>query len=184
MTQFIQQQKQQVKRILLRHSKPSRCDYFLVGFQKCSTSSLWSSLRHHNWVKPGVTKELGFWIENNNSENLNPTDYRMLFPLRKGGKNSLMPLLIISQPLDVWRKSLITIRKQSLSSFCGTPLKEHSLHGKCFTWSLRTRSTRAIKIGIGALFKWLWMKNWVRTKCRKTHLDLINIWGQVCLHKC
>ena len=133
MTQFIQQQKQQVKRILLRHSKPSRCDYFLVGFQKCSTSSLWSSLRHHSWVKPGVAKELGFWIENNNSENLNPTDYRMLFPLRKGGKNSLMPLLIISQPLDVWRKSLITIRKQSLSSFCGTPLKEHSLHGKCFT---------------------------------------------------
>lgn len=86
MTQFIQQQKQQVKRILLRHSKPSRCDYFLVGFQKCSTSSLWSSLRHHSWVKPGVAKELGFWIENNNSENLNPTDYRMLFPLRKGEK--------------------------------------------------------------------------------------------------
>jgi len=60
----------------------SQPDFFIIGAQKCGTTSLYDFLvSASNEIKPAVSKELQFFTEKNNR---GPYFYKSLFPIFKG----------------------------------------------------------------------------------------------------
>jgi hypothetical protein len=62
-----------------RHMSPS---FFIVGFQKCGTTTLYDSIMQHPRVIPGITKKNNILAEK--KERLN--EFRLCFPIKKTGK--------------------------------------------------------------------------------------------------
>lgn len=62
-----------------RHMEPS---FFIVGFQKCGTTTLYDSIMAHPDAEPGIIKENNILAEK--AERID--EFRLCFPLKKSGK--------------------------------------------------------------------------------------------------